>query len=120
RPAAMITPDFHTPQKTKLLWVYEGLTEYLGEVLSVRAGLLTPDEYKVTLTSHIRGLSQTAGRPRARRAGHPPRPHPAHRGQAPPRPPPPRLARDDRPAVAAAGGPRRRRPPRPQPGAVVE
>jgi predicted metalloprotease with PDZ domain len=62
RPAAMITPDFHTPQKTRLLWVYEGLTEYLGEVLSVRAGLLTPDEYKVTLTAHIRGLSRTAGR----------------------------------------------------------
>jgi predicted metalloprotease with PDZ domain len=62
RPAAMITPDFHTPQKTKLLWVYEGLTEYLGEVLSVRAGLLTPDEYKLTLTAHIRGLSRTAGR----------------------------------------------------------
>lgn len=62
RPAAMITPDFHTPQKTRLLWVYEGLTEYLGEVLSVRAGLLTPDEYKLTLTSYIRGLSRTAGR----------------------------------------------------------
>jgi predicted metalloprotease with PDZ domain len=62
RPAAMITPDFHTPQKTRLLWVYEGLTEYLGEVLSVRAGLLTPDEYKVTLAGHIRGLTRTAGR----------------------------------------------------------
>jgi predicted metalloprotease with PDZ domain len=62
RPAAMITPDFHTPQKTKLLWVYEGLTEYLGEVLSVRAGLLTPDEYKATLAAHIRGLSRTTGR----------------------------------------------------------
>jgi predicted metalloprotease with PDZ domain len=62
RPAAMITPDFHTPQKTKLLWVYEGLTEYLGEVLSVRAGLLTPAEYKLTLAAHIRGLSRTAGR----------------------------------------------------------
>jgi predicted metalloprotease with PDZ domain len=42
--------------------VYEGLTEYLGEVLSVRAGLLTPDEYKVTLTDHVRGLTRTAGR----------------------------------------------------------
>jgi predicted metalloprotease with PDZ domain len=62
RPVAMITPDFHTPQKTKLLWVYEGLTEYLGEVLSVRAGLLTPDEYKLTLTAHIRGASRTTGR----------------------------------------------------------
>lgn len=62
RPAGMITPDFHTPQKTKLLWVYEGLTEYLGEVLSVRAGLLTPDEYKLTLTGKVRALSRTAGR----------------------------------------------------------
>jgi predicted metalloprotease with PDZ domain len=62
RPAAMITPNFHTPQKTKLLWVYEGLTEYLGEVLSVRAGLLTPDEYKLTMTNKIRDLSRTAGR----------------------------------------------------------
>jgi predicted metalloprotease with PDZ domain len=62
RPAGMVTPDFHTPQKTKLLWVYEGLTEYLGEVLSVRAGLLTPEEYKVTFTAHVRGLSRTAGR----------------------------------------------------------
>jgi predicted metalloprotease with PDZ domain len=62
RPTAMITTDFHTPQKTRLLWVYEGLTEYLGEVLSVRAGLVTPDEYRVTLAAHIRGLSRTAGR----------------------------------------------------------
>ena len=62
RPAGMVTPDFHTPQKTKLLWVYEGLTEYLGEVLSVRAGLLTPDEYKLTFTGHVRGLARTAGR----------------------------------------------------------
>ncbi|QJW99631.1 M61 family metallopeptidase [Frigoriglobus tundricola] len=62
RPAAMITADFHAPQKTKLLWVYEGLTEYLGEVLSVRAGLLTPDEYKLTLTNKIRTLSRTDGR----------------------------------------------------------
>ncbi|MBA4191452.1 MAG: peptidase M61, partial [Planctomycetaceae bacterium] len=46
----------------KLLWVYEGLAEYLGEVLSVRAGLLTPDEYRMTLTSQIRSLSRTSGR----------------------------------------------------------
>ena len=62
RPAAMITADFHTPQKTRLLWVYEGLTEYLGEVLSVRAGLLAPDEYKRALTDKIRALSRTDGR----------------------------------------------------------
>ncbi len=62
RPAAMITPDFHTPQKTKLLWVYEGLTEYLGEVLMVRSGLVTPADYRGMLTNHIRNLSRTTGR----------------------------------------------------------
>ncbi len=62
RPAAMITPDYHTPMKTKLLWVYEGLTTYLGEVLMVRSGLVTPDEYRITLTRTIRNLSVTAGR----------------------------------------------------------
>ncbi len=62
RPAAMITSDFHSPMKTKLLWVYEGLTEYLGEVLMVRSGLAQQDEYRATLTRQIRGLSQTTGR----------------------------------------------------------
>jgi predicted metalloprotease with PDZ domain len=62
RPTTMITQDFHTPQRTKLLWVYEGLTEYLGEVLMVRSGLSTPEEYRLTLTNHIRGLSRTTGR----------------------------------------------------------
>lgn len=62
RPSAMITPDFHTPQKTKHLWVYEGLTQYLGDVLMVRAGLATPEEYLATLTGHIGNLSHVSGR----------------------------------------------------------
>ena len=62
RPAEMITPDYHTPMKTKLLWVYEGLTTYLGEVLMVRSGLVTPDEYRTTLMRTVRNMSSTAGR----------------------------------------------------------
>lgn len=62
RPSAMITTDFHTPQKTRLLWVYEGLTEYLGEVLSVRCGLRTTDDYKLTMTNNLRTLSRITGR----------------------------------------------------------
>ena len=45
-PAGMCTPDFHTPMKTRLLWVYEGLAEYLGEVLMVRSGLLDLSEFR--------------------------------------------------------------------------
>ena len=62
RPAGMCTPDFHTPEKTRLLWVYEGLGEYLGEVLMVRSGLLNLDEYRERLASTIRSLSYHEGR----------------------------------------------------------
>ena len=43
RPADLATPDYQTPMKDDLLWVYEGLTEYLGEVLTARSGLRTPE-----------------------------------------------------------------------------
>src|SRR5262245_13367221 len=36
RPAGLVTPDFHQTMKTELLWVYEGLTDYLGNVLATR------------------------------------------------------------------------------------
>ena len=41
RPEGLATPDFQEPMKGELLWVYEGLTEYLGTVLSARSGLVT-------------------------------------------------------------------------------
>ena len=62
RPAGMCTSDFQTPMKTRLLWVYEGLAEYLGEVLMVRAGLLEPQEYRETLVATISTLAHRAGR----------------------------------------------------------
>ena len=37
RPGGLISPDFQTPMKGNLLWVYEGLTEYLGDVLTARS-----------------------------------------------------------------------------------
>jgi predicted metalloprotease with PDZ domain len=43
RPAGLTTADFQEPMKTRLLWVYEGLTEYLGFVLAGRSGLYTPE-----------------------------------------------------------------------------
>ena len=62
RPRGMCTPDFHTPMKTRLLWVYEGLAEYLGEVLMVRSGLLDLKEFRERLASTIRTLSHHEGR----------------------------------------------------------
>ncbi len=62
RPAGMCTPDFHTPQKTRLLWVYEGLAEYLGEILMVRSGMIDPAEYRRTLTATVSSLARREGR----------------------------------------------------------
>jgi predicted metalloprotease with PDZ domain len=43
RPATMIVSDFQKPERTRMLWVYEGLTQYLGLVLAARSGLWTPE-----------------------------------------------------------------------------
>jgi len=44
RPGDLATTDYHQPMRDDLLWVYEGLTEYWGEVLSARSGLLTQEQ----------------------------------------------------------------------------
>lgn len=62
RPAGMNTSTFHEPMITRLLWVYEGLTHYLGEVLMVRAGLVEPKDYLETLAGTIDNLTFQTGR----------------------------------------------------------
>ncbi len=49
RPKEMITDDFQKPQRTRLLWVYEGLTQYLGYVLTTRCGLWTEQQFRDNL-----------------------------------------------------------------------
>ena len=41
RPADLATSDYQQPMLNDLLWSYEGLTDYLGELLGARAGLCT-------------------------------------------------------------------------------
>lgn len=62
RPDAMATTDFHTPKGTELLWVYEGMTQYMGELLEIRAGLGTLDEYRWSLLNRYRGARLGQGR----------------------------------------------------------
>lgn len=62
RPDAMATTDFHTPKGTELLWVYEGMTQYMGELLEIRAGLGTLDEYRWELLNRYRGAKLGQGR----------------------------------------------------------
>ena len=42
RPIGLATPDYATPMRDDLLWVYEGMTQYWGDVLATRCGLWTP------------------------------------------------------------------------------
>jgi predicted metalloprotease with PDZ domain len=62
RPADLTTPDYERPMQTDLLWVYEGLTQYLGGVLATRAGLWTPEQYRENLASVAAELDHQSGR----------------------------------------------------------
>jgi predicted metalloprotease with PDZ domain len=44
RPADLWTPNFNVPMRNDLLWVYEGLTDYYGNVLTARSGMCTPEQ----------------------------------------------------------------------------
>jgi predicted metalloprotease with PDZ domain len=49
RPADLWTPNYNVRMRDSLLWVYEGQTEYWGEVLTARSGLRTPAEEREQL-----------------------------------------------------------------------
>ena len=44
RPADLWTPNYNVPMRNSLLWVYEGQTQYWGEVLAARSGLWTKQQ----------------------------------------------------------------------------
>lgn len=46
RPYDLATPEYQTPMQSELLWVYEGLTEYFGYLLTARTGLWTPEQWR--------------------------------------------------------------------------
>jgi predicted metalloprotease with PDZ domain len=48
--------------RTDLLWVYEGLTTYLGNVLTARSGLWTPEQYRDELADTAAALDHLPGR----------------------------------------------------------
>ncbi len=62
RPADLATPDYQQPMQDDLLWVYEGLTNYLGFVLTARSGLLSVAQDRDDLALTAAGLDHTPGR----------------------------------------------------------
>ena len=66
RPSGLISGGqdggYDTPMKGDLLWVYEGLTEYLGGVLAARSGLWSADDYRDKLAQTAASLDNQYGR----------------------------------------------------------
>jgi predicted metalloprotease with PDZ domain len=61
RPADLSTPEYETPMRTDLLWVYEGLTDFFGPLLAARSGLWTGQQYRDNLANIAASLGP--GRP---------------------------------------------------------
>jgi predicted metalloprotease with PDZ domain len=62
RPGGLVTADYSQPMKGDLLWVYEGLTQYLGEILTPRSGLYTPEDFREEIARIAAALDHEPGR----------------------------------------------------------
>ncbi|MBU6422058.1 MAG: M61 family metallopeptidase [Gammaproteobacteria bacterium] len=58
RPADLWTPNFNVPMGDSLLWLYEGQTQYWGFVLTARAGLWLPEQFRDALALVIAGYDR--------------------------------------------------------------
>ena len=62
RPADLWTPDFMTPMQGTLLWMYEGQTQFWGDVLAARSGLMPLADVREELANIAASLDSRAGR----------------------------------------------------------
>ena len=62
RPADLWTPNFNVPMQNDLLWVYEGLTTYWGDVLAARSGMRTPEQARDALAQNFAYFEASPGR----------------------------------------------------------
>ncbi len=62
RPAQLWQPDFERPEHGRMLWVYEGLTVYLGDMLTARSGLWSPDTWREVVAYRAAAMAHRTGR----------------------------------------------------------
>jgi predicted metalloprotease with PDZ domain len=62
RPAGLAVPNYDVPMTGELLWVYEGLTEFLGYLMPARAGLYPTDYYRENVAMIASMLTNRPGR----------------------------------------------------------
>jgi len=61
-PADELAANYNVPTQNTLMFVYEGLTSYWGEVLAARAGLATKEETLIGLAGHAAFYETQPGR----------------------------------------------------------
>ncbi len=62
RPYDLFTLNFQIPEQTDLLWVYEGMNQYLGDLLSFRTGIRKPSDYPQYLATVYSMMASEPGR----------------------------------------------------------
>ncbi len=62
RPSDLWTPNFNVPMRDDLLWVYEGMTQYWGNILTARAGMRTPEEARSVFALYAAEFEASKGR----------------------------------------------------------
>jgi predicted metalloprotease with PDZ domain len=62
RPASLTTSDFEQPMHGELLWVYEGLTQYLGHVFPARSGVWSPEMFRDVFAVTYADMDMQSGR----------------------------------------------------------
>jgi predicted metalloprotease with PDZ domain len=62
RPVGMVIANYNQPMQDDLIWVYEGMNEYLGKLLAVRACLATPEDERAQFADIAAEESYRAGR----------------------------------------------------------
>jgi predicted metalloprotease with PDZ domain len=62
RPAKLWQPNFESPEHARMLWVYEGLTVYLGDMLTARSGLWSPETWRDVVAYRAAVMAHQTGR----------------------------------------------------------
>ena len=62
RPNDLWTPNFSYPMRDDLLWVYEGMTQYWGNVLTARAGMRSLEQTRNMFAATAANFADSPGR----------------------------------------------------------
>src|ERR1043166_9594589 len=62
RPAGLATANYQEPMKGDLLWIYEGLTQYYGTMLTARSGFWSSEQLRESLAATAAYLNDRPGR----------------------------------------------------------